>query len=817
MRRLPARRVVGALALGALLPLWPAERELAGQAPSAGALMDLHAAVVVTSPRATPRERKAVQVLVEEVQKRTLITLPVQTTWPAANRGVIRVGRIGTLPGGDAVSAAAGVATPGAEGFQITTSDLGQAAQVTVAGTDERGVLFGVGRLLRQLRLDRGAIGLAPALRLSTTPQTPLRGHQLGYRPKTNSYDGWTVAMWDQYIRDLAIFGTNAIELIPPRSDDDADSPHFTRPPLEMMIEMSRIADDYGLDVWIWYPALDKDYGDPATVDLAVKEWAAVFKSLPRIDAILVPGGDPGHTEPRHMFTLLERQTASLRRFHPTATMWLSPQGFTSDWMNQFYGLMAEQPAWLAGLVFGPQVRDPLSTLRAKVDARYKIRLYPDITHSLRAQYPVPDWDIAHAQTSNREPINPRPLDQTAIYRALDQYAIGFITYSEGCNDDVNKIIWSSLGWERNTEPLETLRQYSRYFIGDGYADGFAQGLLALERNWRGPLLRHTGVDTTLQQFQALERTAAPRDLQNWRFQQALYRAYYDAYVRQRLVAERALEAEAMAQLAGARRVGSLVAVDTAAATLGRTATTPTTVALRTRVGELAEALFQSIHMQLAVKPYGAIAVGRGATLDTIDMPLNDRVWLADRFTEIRALTKEDERLAAIDTILNWTDPGPGGFYDDLGDPMRQPHLVLGPGLPADPRSFQSAAVGFGYRPGWRLSWMTHAESFYEGRVEMRYDSLDATARYRVAVVYAGDVYSFTRKLRLDADGTTEVHGWISKDGHPKRAEFDIPVSASADGALTLTWQQEPGAGGAGRGNQIAEVWLVKVPSAANQ
>ncbi len=80
---------------------------------------------------------------------------------------------------------------------------------------------------------------------------------------------------------------------------------------------MSRIADDYGLDVWIWYPALDKDYGDPATVDFAVKEWGEVFKRLPRVDAVLVPGGDPGHTEPRHMFALLERQTASLRQFHP--------------------------------------------------------------------------------------------------------------------------------------------------------------------------------------------------------------------------------------------------------------------------------------------------------------------------------------------------------------------------------------------------------------------------------------------------------------------------------------------------------------------
>ena len=33
--------------------------------------------------------------------------------------------------------------------------------------------------------------------------------------------------MWESYIRDLAVFGANAIELIPPRSDDAADSPHF--------------------------------------------------------------------------------------------------------------------------------------------------------------------------------------------------------------------------------------------------------------------------------------------------------------------------------------------------------------------------------------------------------------------------------------------------------------------------------------------------------------------------------------------------------------------------------------------------------------
>ena len=42
-----------------------------------------------------------------------------------------------------------------------------------------------------------------------------------------------------------------------------------------------------------------------------------------------------------------------------------------------------------------------------------------------------------------------------------------------------------------------------------------------------------------------------------------------------------------------------------------------------------------------------------------------------------------------------------------------------------------------------------------------------------------------------------------------------MPASATADGALTLTWPQEPGVGGAGRGNQVAEVWLMRERGAA--
>jgi hypothetical protein len=774
---------------------------------SASVAADLGKAVILVPQGAPAPEKKAAQMLSEEIAKRTQLRLEVTSTAPADGRPAIALGTQAEL-----VSRASGLPAPvpGADGYRVKAGANG----VVIAGNDARGTLFGAGYLLRHLRMERQVLEVEDTLQVSTAPRYPLRGHQLGYRPKVNTYDGWTPAQFEQYIRDLAVFGTNAIELIPPRSDDDADSPHFPLPKIEMMVEISRICAEYGLDVWIWYPAMDKDYANPATVEFALNEWAEVFRRLPRIDAVFVPGGDPGDAEPKLLMALLEKQTASLHKFHPKAQMWMSPQGFSTPWMNQWLDIVRQQPAWLSGVVYGPQVRIPLPELRAQLPALYPIRRYPDITHSRHSQYPVPDWDLAFATTEGREVINPRPTQEAQIFHAYEKYAVGFSTYSEGSNDDVNKFVWSSLGWNPDTLVVDILREFGRYFIGERMADGFAQGLLALERNWVGPLAANAGVDTTLEQFQAMERGAPPQVTGNWRFQQALYRAYYDYYLRARLLHESQLESEAMDRLRETPRVGSLTAMDEAEATLKRALTHPVAQWARARVFELAEALFQSIRMQLSVSRYRAIATDRGANLDTIDLPLNNRGWLVTRFAEIRKLVDERERSAAIDEMVNWTNPGPGGFYDDLGNLARQPHLVRGPGFGKDPAYFESSMVGFAIRNlGGSLlnqprSWWDDAEALYDAPLEMAYTDLDRGAQYKIRVVYAGDA---TRpKIRLAAGDGIEIHPLLARPVPFKPLEFDIPREATAKGELHLKWYREAGLGDAGRGLQVAEVWLMR-------
>ncbi|MHC4214146.1 MAG: PA14 domain-containing protein, partial [Planctomycetota bacterium] len=661
----------------------------------------------------------AADMLADEIEKRTRIGLEIVSRMPAENEVAIVIGTAGEL--------AKHSYTPGA-GFEVpqkidgyslwTDTTKRKAATICAAGYDDRGTLFAVGRLLRLLEMSRDKIAIDSDVQVATAPVTKLRGHQIGYRPKTNSYDGWTLEMWEQYYRDMIVFGTNAIELLPPVTDDALDSPHFPKPPLNMMIKMSQLAKDYGLDVWIWFPAMADDYSDPKVMAAALKEWEEIFRSLPKIDVVFVPGGDPGNSHPSTLFPFMQKQKKNLNKYHPKGQIWMSPQGFDwrndrKGWLKDFYNIMQnDQPKWLGGIVFGPQVSTSLAKLRKAIPPQYPIRRYPDITHSGGGQYEVDNWDDAYDETLGREPINPRPYFYAKIYRKLDQYAVGFITYSEGCNDDVNKIIWSCLGWDPDMKVADILKEYSRYFVSLRYEDKFAKGLAWLERNWQGDLEDNDGVYETLKLFQEMEKDSTPQEKLNWRFQQGLYRAYYDAYVKARLPFEKAIEKEAEKTFKNAKKTGSLEAIERTEAILDRPFDDARALQWRRRIHELAEALYQSAQMQLSVPKYKAIREGRGATLDTLDAPLNDRKDIKKDLVYLRQ--KLGKQTAGDDQYR----PGLAGTdFDD--DEFTEPDDGINILYNLD----QHWAASQGN--DWRAAWFGFIEGPFTGEVEFSALAID--------------------------------------------------------------------------------------------
>src|SRR2546422_3354823 len=52
----------------------------------------------------------------------------------------------------------------------------------------------------------------------------------------------------------------------------------------------------------------------------------------------------------------------------------------------------------------------------------------------------------------------------------------------------------------------------------------------------------------------------------------------------------------------------------------------------------------------------------------TLFRSLNNRWWLEDEFGRIRKLPIEADKLKRLELIGTWENPGPGSFYDEVGD-----------------------------------------------------------------------------------------------------------------------------------------------------
>ncbi|SHM64895.1 hypothetical protein SAMN04488057_102474 [Cyclobacterium lianum] len=788
--------------------------------PVFGQALDFSDAVIMQNSSGK-RAGHFARILQEELEKRVGKPFLIQTDTISENRSQIVLSLYAdrkSLPN-RYIKGLENLQPQSPESYQIILQKDSLSTSFLIIGQDERGLLYGIGQLLRKMDWAMGKLNLPESLVGSSSPVYPIRGHQLGYRPKTNAYDAFTVERFEQYIRELALFGTNSIEIVPPRTDDDSSSRHMTLPAIEMISEQSRIADELDLDLWMWYPNMGEDYQNPDSQVTELAEREEVFAALTRLDHLFVPGGDPGDLDPDTLFAWLEKTAELLLEYHPGAKIWVSPQVFrpTQVWFDRFFHHINKGYPWLGGVVFGPWVKIPLPELRKLVQEGIPIRRYPDITHSLSSQYPIADWDLALAMTLGRECINPRPVDQKTIHNALDQLAVGSISYSEGTNDDLNKFVWTDQDWDPDRKVTETVRDYARFFFGSEWTEPVTQGLLAEEANLKGSLLTNNQVPQTLLQWQEMEARASSEMLGNFRFQMGLIRAYFDAYIQQKLLHDTQQEQLARNILDLANQMGSRWVIDTAMQILENPWKDPGAARLKERCIELANSLYQSIGAQLTIVPHGA-APGRGNFIDNLDAVLNDSPWLMDNLRSIATMEPEEARLRELKHLIHRTNPGPGGFYDNFGTPGSWGKVVHGKALIEDPGSLYGPRVSFGVgligeewvhevqAVGFEgkatpKAWMTQINTLFDTPLQIRYEDLNPDLKYRLKVAYTG---RFRSKMKLSVDEDILIHDFIETGQQPVYS-FPLPQSAYRDGSLTFTWTCGEGE----RGSQVAEIWII--------
>jgi hypothetical protein len=778
-------------------------------APEADTLINLTQATVVTRASvAADAERTAAQVLVEEVQKRTGLTWQRQSQFPATGPAIVLAARQPDPQWTEAYPPRKGqdLAEKKPEGFRIVVTRRHSGEPIVwIMGGDGSGTLYGVGQFLRLLEWEKNTAHFRRDVDMASAPKYPIRGHQLGYRPTANSYDGWSVAQYEQYIRDLALFGCNAIENIPAaESNSRRTSRLMAVPPAEMHRSLSEICARYGMAYWLWRPAAI-DLKDAKKRAKLLQENEAIYRGCSHLTGVLVPGGDPGDNAPEILLPFLQETAKQLMAVHPHAHIWFSVQGFNEKQVRWVFDyLRREAPTWLGGLAGGPS-SPPLPALRAGLPAQYPLRRYPDITHNKLAQFPIAWWDPAFALTLGREAINPRPVQFAAIHNWFAPYGDGFISYSDGAHDDVNKVIWSARSWNPDAEVREILVEYARAFFAPRVAQQAADGILALERNWQGALRYNAGVDGTLLLWQHLEQQA-PELAGNWRWQMCLVRAYYDAYVRARQIYELRLENEANAILAAASARGPEAVMDDAMAVLNRAVKQPMRPELRRRIFELCESLFHSICLQTSVVKYGAAGEERGAFLDFVDTPLNNRWWLEDEFAKIRKMPSREAKLARLELIRNWENPGEGSFYDDVGNLANSPHVRFAAEVNTDPEMVEHPTPTFWWwndgKSRARLSWQTSVD-FPEAVI---HEGLDPQASYVVrSTGYGKSPMCINGKRVKPTDDGREI-------GQFK--VFPVPKEAVATRRLVLTWDRLADEEELNwrQKSRIAEIWLLKQP-----
>ena len=790
-----------------------------------GAELDLSGAVVVSRPGELPQvEAMAATVLIEELERRTGIKLQQETSWQPGQAAIVVTTRTPTrawprplptrplptrtlptraLPTRDGSQLPGGVPPERrAEGYHLfaDTSDP-RSPVVWVIGADPRGALYGVGALLRKTTWGAQHIAVSASLEIATAPASEIRGHQLGYRARANSWDAWTPKQFDQYIRELAFFGINAIENIP--FEDSRANTLMQRDRRTMNRALSDICKRYGLDYWVWTPAVF-DLNNTQLRTQLLDQHEAFYEDCSELSGVFFPGGDPGNNPARLVVPFLKDVASRLQPIHPDARVWVSFQHFDrADIAFVIDYLKTEEPKWFGGVVAGPGA-PPIPLVRKILPKHIKYRFYPDITHNKLSQYEVPWWDQAYALTLGREAINPRPAQYAAIHNWFAAYGNGFVSYSDGVHDDVNKAIWSSLGWDPATEVRTVLEEYARVFFDAGETETIADGILALERNWRGSIVDNGAVEGTLLWWQGLE-ARLPHLKDNWRWQMNLVRAYCDAYIRRRVIRERRLEKEANAVLVEAATRGSESAMSGALAVLARVESEPTSPELRRRIEHLCQDLFDSVQLQTSVEKYQASGAERGAFLDSVDYPMNNRWWLEDEFERVRAFESEAAKVSRLAVLATWESPGPGSYYDDVGHVGRSPHVKRSTEVITEPGEEAHATPTHWWwdqgKSRARLSWQV-SMGWPEAIV---YEALDPDASYVIRMTGLGAFL-----LRIDGERVG--------DSQPARVELgafvDVPVPSAAlhDRKLVLTWDRPKDEGHLNwrQKSRLTEIWLLK-------
>ncbi len=174
--------------------------------------------IQVTKELKSPFRETYIRLIQEEIRKRTELNLRLQDQSDAMPVIALVFATDQNLHGIPLPQLPKNSPAFAKEGYAFSIDVSTKRPILWLIGGDERGILYSIGEFFRKARLSKNKILVDKKYEVAVSPLHTIRGHQLGYRNTANSWDAWDPKQYEQYIRDLALFGTNAKKIFPWRT-----------------------------------------------------------------------------------------------------------------------------------------------------------------------------------------------------------------------------------------------------------------------------------------------------------------------------------------------------------------------------------------------------------------------------------------------------------------------------------------------------------------------------------------------------------------------------------------------------------------------
>ncbi|WP_026965888.1 hypothetical protein [Algoriphagus terrigena] len=732
---------------------------------------------------------------------------------------------------------------PGPEGFLLRQVDQNL---ILAAGIDDRGSLYVVGELLRQMTFEENEISLPPNLNIRTAPAFEIRGTQFGQSGVAKNLAkvrDWTDEETQRVILDYALAGANTFTV------DEGPMYDFIKS-FGLMTQGgfgANTAAEVKDPLWMASESIGRGGyvcpSVPAARAYMLEKFEDFAKTSPSYDLLKFQGGDGGGCECDRcdpygltFIQLVEDMANIMHKYHPHARIYFTNQKFDNaddeaifeylqekprDWLWAWgYGPGSDATSWQPGHRqthrmdlfrypgFGPYGLYPLEITR-QMPARHKLLYYNEITHWKYAQhayvqmYPradkngdlPPHWgqdiyerrpDQYLTQVYNRLTFFAWPKQYHRVFNDLMPYGIGDITHSSGNHDHFNQWMWQRLLWAPRTSVEDVVDEYAKTWFGPEAAPLMAKAIFQLEENLEEipgkPLPQKEGILT----YYELVKEAGNAMPENWKKNNWLWRMYL-----QKGALDRYTQLAVSGQLQVQNEIEVLVKTESSKDVSNQTLESALEK-LKSANSETPEMATLKAETEKLGEESNALFGSRNEGFFNLEHDFIGLGWLERQLN--RALTaKGEHRKELLEMITDYENPGEGGQYDNLGTANPAPNVVFG--YPYDHgQPYIQQMLSEGNRPSQRSMHFTQDEA--QG-VTLHYRDLDPNAKYKIRFTLVRPWYQDRYASRMNQKSETiladdqiladNVELPLQMSDH---FTFDIPVKLTQDGELVIRFRK---------------------------